>query len=47
MLEGRTLVNETARAIGFLSRIPVSARYFENHDGSLSRTVMAFPLAGL
>lgn len=46
MLDGRTLVNETARAIGFLSRIPVSARYFENHDGSLSRTVMAFPLAG-
>jgi adenosylcobinamide-GDP ribazoletransferase len=47
MRDGRDLVNETARAIAFLSRIPVANRYFENHDGSLSRTVAAFPLAGL
>lgn len=47
MRNGRDLVNETARAIAFLSRIPVPDRYFENHDGSLSQTVGAFPLAGL
>ncbi|TPP11369.1 adenosylcobinamide-GDP ribazoletransferase [Rhizobium glycinendophyticum] len=47
MLSGRDLVNETARAIAFLSRIPVSDRHFANHDGNLSKTVAAFPLAGL
>ncbi|KQW28757.1 cobalamin synthase [Rhizobium sp. Root274] len=47
MLSGRDLVNETARAISFLSRFPVPNRYFANHDGTLSQTVAAFPLAGL
>ncbi|RKE84414.1 adenosylcobinamide-GDP ribazoletransferase [Rhizobium sp. AG855] len=47
MLSGRDLVTETARAVAFLSRIPVPNRYFETHDGSLARTVAAFPLAGL
>jgi adenosylcobinamide-GDP ribazoletransferase len=47
MRDGRDLVNETARAIAFLSRLPVPDRYFQNHDGSLSKTVAAFPLAGL
>ena len=41
------LLTETARAISFLSRLPVPDRYFAGHDGSLSRTVAAFPLAGL
>ena len=47
MRDTRDLINETARAIAFLSRIPVPNRYFQNHDSSLSRTVAAFPLAGL
>jgi adenosylcobinamide-GDP ribazoletransferase len=41
------LVTETARAISFLSRLPVPDRFFAGHDGSLSRTVAGFPLAGL
>lgn len=38
---------DLARAIGFLSRIPLPQRFFENDDGSLSRVVRAFPLAGV
>lgn len=38
--------NDLARSIGFLSRLPMPARYFEGHDGSLTRAVRAFPLAG-
>ncbi len=38
--------NDLARSIGFLSRLPVPGRYFEGHDGSLTRAVRAFPLAG-
>lgn len=41
------LLTETARAISFLSRLPVPDRYFAGHDGSLRRTVAAFPLASL
>jgi len=41
------LVTETMRAISFLSRLPIPDRFFAGHDGSLSRTVAAFPLAGL
>lgn len=41
------LLTETARAVSFLSRLPVPDRFFAGHDGSLSRTVTAFPLAGL
>jgi len=41
------LVTETARAISFLSRLSVPDRFFAGHDGSLSRTVAGFPLAGL
>lgn len=40
------LVTETARALSFLSRMQIPDRYFVGHDGSLSRTVAAFPLAG-
>jgi adenosylcobinamide-GDP ribazoletransferase len=47
MRDGRDLMTETARAIAFLSRIPVPNLFFENHDGSLSKTIAAFPLAGL
>jgi adenosylcobinamide-GDP ribazoletransferase len=41
------LLTETARAISFLSRLPVPDRYFAGHDGSLRRTIAGFPLAGL
>lgn len=41
------LVVDTARATGFLSRLPVPERFFEGHDGSLRRASRAFPLAGL
>lgn len=41
------LVTETMRAISFLSRLPIPDRFFAGHDGSLSQTVTAFPLAGL
>ena len=38
---------DVMRSVGFLSRIPVPGRFFVGHDGSLSRTVRAFPVAGL
>jgi adenosylcobinamide-GDP ribazoletransferase len=39
-------ITDIARATGFLSRIPVADRYFRDFDGSLSRAVRAFPVAG-
>ncbi len=41
------LVKETMRALAFLSRLPVSTRWFDGHDGTLSENVRAFPLAGM
>lgn len=43
----REFLNDTARAIGFLSRLPMPAHVFEGHDGKLSRIVRAFPTAGV
>lgn len=40
-------IDDLARSIGFLSRVPVPGRFFRNHDGSLSRAAGVFPLAGL
>lgn len=40
-------VADIARSVGFLSRLPVHARFFQGHDGSISRAVRAFPLAGI
>lgn len=40
-------VADIARSVGFLSRLPVHARFFEGHDGSISRAVRAFPVAGV
>lgn len=40
-------VADLARSVGFLSRLPVHARFFEGHDGTISRAVRAFPLAGV
>jgi adenosylcobinamide-GDP ribazoletransferase len=41
------LVNDTMRALAFLSRLPIPQRWFEGYDGSLSSTVRGFPLAGM
>lgn len=38
---------DAARAIAFLSRIPMPRSLFAGHDGSLGHLVPAFPLAGL
>ena len=40
------LWTDLVRALGFLTRIPLPARYFEGHDGSLQRTAGTFALAG-
>ena len=40
-------VADLARSLGFLSRLPIPSRFFEGHDGTVSRAVRAFPLAGL
>ncbi len=46
MLEPETFLKEIARALGFLSRIPVPARFFTDHDGSMRQTSGAFAVAG-
>lgn len=46
-MDWRDYLTDTVRAVSFLSRITVPASVFEGHDGSLSRGVRAFPLAGL
>lgn len=46
MKELSALITDLARSLGFLSRLPVAARFFEGHSGEMSRTPRAFPLAG-
>lgn len=41
-----SFIDDTARSVAFLSRLPVPERHFAGHDGRLSRAVRAFPLAG-
>ncbi|MCA1494524.1 adenosylcobinamide-GDP ribazoletransferase [Sinorhizobium alkalisoli] len=41
------LCDDVARAVAFLSRVPMPHRHFVGHDGRLSRAVRAFPLAGI
>ena len=43
----RDFIDDTARSVAFLSRVPVPQRHFTGHDGRLSRAVRAFPLAGV
>ncbi|WFU10805.1 adenosylcobinamide-GDP ribazoletransferase [Rhizobium sp. CB3090] len=43
----REYTRDTARAVAFLSRIPVPPSFFESYDGSLIRVSRSFPLAGL
>ena len=40
-------LDDIARSTGFLSRLPLPARFFNDHDGSLSRAAGMFPVAGL
>ena len=40
-------IDDTARSVAFLSRVPVPQRHFIGYDGRLSRAVRAFPLAGV
>lgn len=47
IVDPRQVLNETARAVAFLSRMPVPDRFFVGDDGHLARNVRAFPLAGL
>ncbi len=42
-----TLPRDTMRALGFLTRIPVAAKWFVDDDGVLSQTCRTFPLAGV
>lgn len=37
---------DLARAVAFLSRLPVANRFFVGDDGQMTRTVRAFPVAG-
>lgn len=39
--------DDVARAIAFLSRLPVPQRFFLGHDGKLMRVARTFPAAGL
>ena len=41
------LVNDVARATGFLSRLPVPARFFADDDGRMERTPAGFALSGV
>ncbi|MBB3234132.1 adenosylcobinamide-GDP ribazoletransferase [Phyllobacterium endophyticum] len=41
------LIKDTMRALGFLSRMPLSASWFKGYDGPLSDAVRGFPLAGM
>ncbi|MCO5730040.1 adenosylcobinamide-GDP ribazoletransferase [Rhizobium sp. SSA_523] len=40
-------MTDLARSLGFLSRLPVPARFFVGFDGSMRHTARAFGLAGL
>jgi adenosylcobinamide-GDP ribazoletransferase len=45
-MAAKDYLDDVARAISFLSRIPVSASYFETYDGNLGHVSRTFPLAG-
>lgn len=41
----QAIITDTARALGFLTRLSLPSRYFEAYDGDLSRVSRAFPIA--
>jgi adenosylcobinamide-GDP ribazoletransferase len=45
-LQRNSLIGDTIRSLGFLSRLPLPQSWFENGDDSLPRNARAFPLAG-
>lgn len=46
MVDAQEFVKEIGRALGFLSRVPIPARFFADHDGSMRQTSGAFAIAG-
>lgn len=46
-MQRNSLIADTIRSLGFLSRLPLPQRWFENGDDSLPRNARAFPLAGV
>lgn len=46
MVDALKFLKEIGRALGFLSRVPVPARFFAGHDGSMRQTSGAFAVAG-
>ena len=40
------IARDSMRALGFLSRLPIHAKWFVDDDGLLSTTCRAFPIAG-
>ncbi|MEJ5019170.1 adenosylcobinamide-GDP ribazoletransferase [Ochrobactrum vermis] len=45
-MQRNSLIGDTIRSLGFLSRLPLPQSWFENGDDSLPRNARAFPLAG-
>ncbi|AYG66509.1 MULTISPECIES: adenosylcobinamide-GDP ribazoletransferase [unclassified Rhizobium] len=43
----REYLRDIARAVAFLSRVPMPTSFFEGYDGKLARVSRTFPLAGL
>ncbi len=41
-----SLTTDVMRSLGFLTRLPISAKWFAQDDGKLSMTCRAFPIAG-
>jgi adenosylcobinamide-GDP ribazoletransferase len=40
-------ITDIARSLGFLSRLPIPARFFDRHDGTMTKAARAFACAGL
>ncbi|MGG7517519.1 adenosylcobinamide-GDP ribazoletransferase [Allorhizobium undicola] len=45
-MKSKDMIDDLARSLAFLSRLPVSPRFFEGHDGRMDRSARAFALAG-
>ncbi len=45
-LNPSTILRDTMRALGFLSRLPIPAKWFVDDNGTMSTTCRAFPIAG-
>jgi adenosylcobinamide-GDP ribazoletransferase len=45
-LNPNALTTDVMRALGFLTRLPIPAKWFDGDDGKLTRTCRAFPIAG-